>query len=190
MEQGGDRAGCGRRYRKSLLATSTSRTRCHFPIGLVGGMVLPGMVAPELPGTPVPAPLEVPLLPLLPAVPPMLLPELSGMLPEEPDMPEAPVPALPDAPELSGMLPPPELLPLLPMLLPDAPDPPDAPELPAERPDIELHAASAHTHATSVICFIMKFLLGLKDTAHMQPLNWRPSGQSRRMALRYLPAHQ
>lgn len=159
----------------------------YFPAGLVGGMVLPGLVAPELPGMPVPAPLEVPLLPLLmpllpllpvPLLPlplPMLLPlappELSGMLPDEPDMPEepvAPVPELPEAPELSGMLLP---LPLAPLLLPVLPAVPGAPELPADRPDMELHAASAHMHAANAICFIMRFLLGLKDTAHVRPPN-------------------
>lgn len=106
----------------------------------------------------------------------MLLPELSGMLPEEPDMPaapELPVPALPELPELSGMLLP-ELLPLLPALLPILPLLPEAPEPPAERPDIELHAASAHTHAASVICLIMKFLLGLKDMAHKEPSSGHP----------------
>ncbi len=165
-------------------------------------MVLPGLVAPELPGMPVPAPLDVPLLPLLmPVLPllpvpllpplapmPLLLPappELSGMLPEEPDMPEAPeVPEAPEppvAPELSGMLLLPELLPVLlpaPLLLPALPPMlpllPDAPEPPAERPDIELHAASAQTHATSVICFIMRFLLELKGAAHMHSSNRQP----------------
>ena len=126
-------------------------------------MVLPELMVPELPGMPVPAPLEVPLLPI-PLAPPVLLPD-------EPDMPAEPEslePALPVAPELSGMLP------LLPGLLPKLLPPPDAPEPAAERPDIELHAASAHTHATSAICFIMKILLSLKDTAHTQPLNWQP----------------
>ena len=53
---------------------------------------VPGLVTPELPGVPVPAPLEVPLLPLLlpllpmpPVLPPLLLPLLSGIaLPEGP----------------------------------------------------------------------------------------------------------
>ena len=157
------------------VAVVAGQSGCYLPAGLVGGMVLPGLVTPELPGTPVPAPLEVPLLPL---EPPMLLPELSGMPLEEPDMPaapEPPVPVLPEAPELSGML-----LPLL----------PEAPEPPAERPDIELHAASVHTHATSAICFIMKFLLSLKDTAHVQLLSEHPRRCCRRTPQRYLPAHQ
>lgn len=78
----------------------------YLPTGLVGGKELlppvPGLVTPELPGVPVPAPLEVPLLPLLPlpllplplllpllpmppVLPPLLLPLLSGItLPEGP----------------------------------------------------------------------------------------------------------
>ena len=82
--------------------------RGYLAEGLVGGIVLPepelplelpGLVAPELPGTPVPVPLEVPLLPLpmpvlpllpVPLLPPPipLLPELSGIvLPDDPDPP-------------------------------------------------------------------------------------------------------
>ena len=167
--------------------------RSYFPIGAVGGMVLPGLVAPELPGIPVPAPLDVPLLPLLMPVmpllpldpaalePPMLLPAVpgaSGMPRDEPDMlptPDAPEPALPDVPELSGML---LLLLLLPVLLPMLPLP-EAPEPAAERPDIELHAASAKIHATSVICFIMKVLLSFKDMAHMRLSSRCPKSKSR-----------
>ena len=169
--------------------------RGYFPSGAVGGMVLPGLVAPELPGIPVPAPLEVPLLPLLmpgmpllpldPVVlePPMLLPALpgaSGMPREEPDMlpaPAAPEPALPEVPELSGMLLLLLLL-LLPVLLPMLPLP-EAPEPAAEWPDIEPHAASAKMHATSVICFIMKVLLSFKDMAHMRLSSRCPKSKSR-----------
>lgn len=83
----------------------------YFPVGLVGGMPLPelevalelevpvesGMVAPELPGVPVPLPLDVPLPPLVPLVP--LLSEPLALLPPL-ALPEAPAP--PPEPEVSG----------------------------------------------------------------------------------------
>ena len=89
-----------------------------------------GLVTPELPGTPVPAPLDVPLLPL-PLPMPLLLeplpePLLSGMLPPEVPYPDEPLPYPPELPvpleppmplELSG-----DVLEL--PLLPEEPDDP------------------------------------------------------------------
>ena len=79
-------------------AGRVARSADYLPTGLVGGKELlppvPGLVTPELPGVPVPAPLEVPLLPLLP-MPPVLLPPL--LLPLLPllsgiELPEGPAP--------------------------------------------------------------------------------------------------
>ena len=104
--------------------------------------VEPGMVAPELPGTPMPLPLDVPPLPLL-------------------SMPLAPLPApappelleLPELPELSGIALPDDPEAPVPYPLPLEPDVPDG------RPDIEVQAARVRMHAVTAICLNIKVLL-------------------------------